>query len=117
MSLSWRESVVRNWGPGICCGMPLRVWLRALRENDFDVDASCWRRCLTISLATLPNSLFAVLERLAYGRRIRKCVVEPPVFIVGAWRSGTTLLHNLFAQDERFAFPNNYEVFYPHTFL
>jgi hypothetical protein len=33
------------------------------------------------------------------------------------WRSGTTHLHNLLAQDHRFAFPNSYQVFYPRTFL
>jgi hypothetical protein len=37
---------------------------------------------------------------------------------VGHWRSGTTLLHNLLAQDEQhFAFANTYQVVNPHTFL
>jgi omega-hydroxy-beta-dihydromenaquinone-9 sulfotransferase len=43
--------------------------------------------------------------------------VPPPVFILGIWRSGTTHLHNLLSQDDRFAFPNTYQVFYPHSFL
>jgi hypothetical protein len=39
------------------------------------------------------------------------------LFILGIWRSGTTHLHNLFAQDDRFAYPTFYQVLYPHTFL
>ena len=40
------------------------------------------------------------------------------MFILGHWRSGTTLLHDLVAQDtERFAFANTYQVVNPHTFL
>jgi len=39
------------------------------------------------------------------------------VFIVGHWRSGTTLLHELLAQDPRHAYPTNYQCFAPHHFL
>ena len=42
---------------------------------------------------------------------------DAPLFILGIWRSGTTHLHNLFAQDDRFAFANNYQVCFPRTFL
>jgi omega-hydroxy-beta-dihydromenaquinone-9 sulfotransferase len=31
--------------------------------------------------------------------------------------AGPRNLHNLLAQDERFAFPNTFQAFYPHTFL
>ena len=43
--------------------------------------------------------------------------VDAPLFILGIWRSGTTHLHNLFAQDDRFAYANNYQVSFPRTFL
>ena len=40
------------------------------------------------------------------------------MFILGHWRSGTTLLHYLLAQDaERFSFANTYQVVNPYTFL
>ena len=35
----------------------------------------------------------------------------------GHWRSGTTNPYNLFAADPRFAYPNLYQVVFPHTFL
>ena len=43
--------------------------------------------------------------------------VPPPLFVLGHWRSGTTHLHYLLGLDDRFAFPNFYQVIYPHTFL
>ena len=37
--------------------------------------------------------------------------------MIGHWRSGTTLLHELMCLDDRFAFPSNFETFVPHHFL
>src|SRR5207244_9423156 len=42
---------------------------------------------------------------------------EPPIFIVGHWRSGTTYLHELMVLDDRFAYPTTYECFAPNHFL
>lgn len=39
------------------------------------------------------------------------------IFVLGFWRSGTTLMHELLAQDERFCFPSNYACFHPHRFV
>jgi len=45
-------------------------------------------------------------------------ITQPPLFILGHWRSGTTLLHNLLTQDsDQFAYANTYQVVNPHTFL
>ena len=41
---------------------------------------------------------------------------QPPVIIVGHWRSGTTFLHNLMSRDPAFCFPTVAEVFRPHNF-
>jgi omega-hydroxy-beta-dihydromenaquinone-9 sulfotransferase len=57
------------------------------------------------------------MEDMRYGAQIASTVVHPPLFVLGVWRSGTTHLHNLLARDDRFAYPNNYEMLYPHTFL
>jgi hypothetical protein len=39
------------------------------------------------------------------------------VFVLGVWRSGTTLLYDLLAVDSRFAYPNYLQVNNPNTFL
>ena len=63
------------------------------------------------------NDIQRRFEAWKYADQIAQAKVHPPVFILGLGRSGTTHLHNLLAQDERFAFPNTYQVFFPHTFL
>src|SRR5262249_10259056 len=63
------------------------------------------------------NSCFRWWERWRYDAAIRAAHPQPPLFILGIWRSGTTHLHNLLARDPRMAFPDFFEVFYPHTFL
>lgn len=55
---------------------------------------------------------------MLHARRVgRTELVRPPVFILGHWRSGTTLMHELMTLDDQFAYPNNYEAFVPHHFL
>jgi len=39
------------------------------------------------------------------------------IFVLGFWRSGTTLMHELLSQDQRFCFPSNYAAFHPHHFV
>jgi hypothetical protein len=44
-------------------------------------------------------------------------VPHAPVFVLGHWRTGTTLLHELLACDPRLAAPTTYDCFAPHHFL
>ncbi len=92
-------------------------WLRLLIHNQFRIHPSCWGKAVTISLVSPCNSVAAWLENLRYGRRWRAQVVEPPLFVIGHYRSGTTLLHNLLAVDKRFASPTLLECSNPATFL
>ena len=77
----------------------------------------------SLQIGSLPllatyNSAARMVESAIYGRRIRRAVIpERPLFIVGHWRSGTTLLHNLICQDPQFTFPNLYQCVFPHHFL
>ena len=73
---------------------------------------------LLITLATPFNSLLARLQRLTHGARIDAvAIAQPPIFIIGHWRSGTTLLHELMALDSRLATPTTYQCFAPRHFL
>ena len=115
--MSWREAFLTRCGVGYFGGISLGLWLRVLHENRFSVDLPYWGRAAAITLGSLANTALARLETAVYGKRIRSTRVEPPLFILGIWRSGTTLLHNLLARDDRFAFANNYQVCFPNTFL
>lgn len=40
-----------------------------------------------------------------------------PFFILGHWRSGTTFVHNIFAQDPHFAHTTTYQTCFPHLMM
>jgi hypothetical protein len=105
------------FGPGVLAGITLGDWLRLLRDNGFRVSPGCLPRAGTITWSSWLNSLGRRVEQLKYGAAIDAAEVPPPLFVLGYFRSGTTLLHDLFAVDPRFAWPNLYQVIYPHAFL
>lgn len=117
MTMSWREAFVNKLGVGGLGGITLPGWLRVLRDNHFAVDRPYWGRAAIITLGSAPNTCIAALEHLLYDRKISQTKIDPPLFILGIWRSGTTFLHNLLAHDNRFAYPTTYQVFFPQTFL
>ncbi|MCO6458660.1 MAG: sulfotransferase [Pirellulaceae bacterium] len=115
--MAWRETFLRCFGPGMLGGITFGDWLRLLRENRFAIAPTSWLRALSITSQSTQNSLFRWLEQKRFGASFDDVEVPPPLFVLGHWRSGTTHLHNLLAVDRRFGFPNNYQVFFPHTFL
>jgi hypothetical protein len=98
-------------------GVDAATWRRILRETRFAVDLEYAPRAGLITLASLYNSLIKAREDRRFGAAVAAVEVQPPLVIVGHWRSGTTHLHRLLAQDPRFAFPNLHQVRHPHTFL
>jgi hypothetical protein len=115
--MSWREACLVRFGPGLFAGITLGRWLGVLRENRFAVGRPYWGRAAAITAGSVPNTVVAAWENFVYGRKIRDTSGAPPLFILGVWRSGTTHLHNLLAQDDRFTFPTTYQASFPHTFL
>jgi len=69
-------------------------------------------------LQIIPTLPLAFLQFLIFGRRIRKTNISiDPVFILGHYRSGTTLLQKLMVSDKRFGFLNYYDALFPNTNL
>ncbi len=99
------------------CGMTFPDWWQTLRVNRFAVAPRYWHRAALVTAGSVLNSWYQGREERLFGDQVDEAAVHPPLFILGHWRSGTTLLHNLLALDDRYAFPNLYEVFFPHTFL
>ena len=113
--MQWQERLLRSVGPGVLGGVTFSQWCGLLRHEDLDL--SCLPRALAITLQSLKNSAFHRYEQHRYASLVRTVTIQPPLFILGHWRSGTTHLHQLLAQDQRFAFPNGYQTAFPHTFL
>ncbi len=64
------------------------------------------------------NSLLNAISSLVYGRRVAaQRLNHPPVFILGHWRSGTTMLHNLLTLNPELGFLNLYQCLNPGHFL
>ena len=78
---------------------PLPVWLRLVLRNG-GVPKPYWgklARVLALSAACAPLRL---AEIFVYAHRMNKALIaEPPLFVLGLARTGTTHLHNLLAQD------------------
>ncbi len=75
-------------------------------------------RWITIAFVSGLNSLYGVLEKLFFGRQVARTeILHPPLFILGHWRSGTTMLHNLMSLDPQVTFPNLYQCVNPGHFL
>lgn len=98
-------------------GLTFRKWLQVVRENHWSIPWRFWPRAMMLTAASLGNSLSAWIEDRRFAKQIEAVRIQPPLFILGHWRSGTTHLHNLLSVDDRFAVPNFYQVVYPHGFL
>lgn len=98
-------------------GITFGDWCKLLRENRLAVDPAFWGKALTLTHLSLRNTMLSRQEERTYGEKTAAAEIEPPLFIIGHWRTGTTLMHNLLALDERFAHPTLFQVSNPHTFL
>ena len=115
--MDWRESMLSFCGPGILSGISLGDWLHLLRRQQGQIDFSRLPRVASITLQSLKTSVLARVERRKYDPLLKDVIIQPPLFILGHWRNGTTHLHQLIAQDNRFSFPNTYQTAFPRIFL
>lgn len=109
----------RSWSEGqLFSGMSLGPWLRLLLKNRLAVSPRRWPMAASNTAMAALNSGLGLAQRAIYGRVIsRTNVPDNPVFILGHWRSGTTLLHELLGLDDRHRCPSTYECLAPHHFL
>lgn len=99
-------------------GITHKTWLKLLWENRFAIDPVYWHKAAFLTVRSIFNSYLAMKEKKNYHHKLKYFKIEkPPIFIIGHWRSGTTLLHNIFIQNKQFAYPNLLQVSNPHTFL
>jgi hypothetical protein len=115
MKLKHQWSLQQNFLMGLTFGH----WMRVLADNRFHISPAYLHRAAAITLVSPLNSLNALIERLRFGKAIDATkITQPPLFILGHWRSGTTHLHDLLSQDDtQFHAPNTFQVTNPLTFL
>jgi hypothetical protein len=75
------------------------------------------RYILTLVVSAILDPL-GKAENFSNRSKIQKNMpVEPPVFIIGFWRSGTTFLHNLLSFDKQFAYVSTFQGIFPNHLL
>ncbi len=113
-----KQNFYPPWSPRFWNGMRLGSYLGLLAENGFRIHPFKWPMFgLGFGVSCL-NSVLGAMQDLIFARRIAATqIAEPPTFIIGHWRSGTTLIHELFTLDNQFGFPNNFDAFAPNHLL
>jgi len=99
-------------------GADFSVWMKLLGENKFNVSLKKIPHVFFITFIIILFSPLAIMEKIFSWRKIRKVKLkEPPIFILGHWRQGTTLLHDLFNCNPDWAFMTLFESIFPNHFL
>jgi hypothetical protein len=108
----------RFWIPRFWDGMSCSAWLSILARNHFAIAPSRWGMALIVFAISIANFFLWALQELFLGRRIRTTAIsDEPIFVIGHWRSGTTLLHELLVRDSRHTYADTYACFAPNHFI
>jgi omega-hydroxy-beta-dihydromenaquinone-9 sulfotransferase len=98
-------------------GSSFKNCLRLLADNQ-PIEPRYWHKAayvLFMSLLGVPGS---AAEHWQYDQVIAEtAIAQPPVFIIGHWRSGTTYLHNLISQDSQFGSFTSFQAWTPNNCL
>jgi len=108
----------RDWSPRMWQGADYFTWLRLLAQNRFAVEPAYWYIAAICCVTTFAHTVLRWLQHGLYGDRVAATPIDPPpVFVVGHWRTGTTLLHELLILDDRHTSPTFLQCFTPCDFL
>jgi omega-hydroxy-beta-dihydromenaquinone-9 sulfotransferase len=108
----------RPWIPRFWDGMNISGWLGLLVRNHFAIAPQRIAMAIIVFMVSLVNFVLWAIQTIFLGRRIKRTMLkDDPIFVIGHWRSGTTLLHELLVLDGRNTFPDTYACFAPNHFL
>lgn len=79
-----------------------------------DKKANFW---LTKGICRILSPFVALQERRYRKELAGRPLQNEPLFILGHWRSGTTFVHNIFAQDKHFGYTTTYQTVFPHYIM
>ncbi|EWM20489.1 hypothetical protein Naga_100382g4 [Nannochloropsis gaditana] len=99
-------------------GMPADQFLSYIIQNG--VDPVFWHRALYATYISLMAAFFWIPkeeEKYSVEQIEEVPILHPPIFIIGHYRSGTSLLHELLNNDERLVAPTAFQCYVPRIFL
>jgi len=102
----------------IISGMKLGKLYALLARNNVSTHPRNIARLLFLVQGGFWASVLARLEGARFGQKIRSAAVpEDPIFIIGHWRSGSTLLQQLLSVDPALVTSTSFHVAFPDSFL
>ncbi|MBI4520425.1 MAG: sulfotransferase [Gemmatimonadetes bacterium] len=90
---------------------------KVLAAHQFKISPRAFRAVARMSIESVSHSLAGLAQKALHGGATAETKSQKPVFIIGHWRSGTTLLHEALCADRSFNSPNTYECLFPQHFL
>ena len=104
----------REWVPRMWEGSDFFAWLRLLTRNRFAVEPACWYIAAIVTGKSLLNTGLGWLQHARYADRVAATPApHDPLFVLGHWRTGTTLLHELLILDARHTYPTTHDCIEP----
>jgi omega-hydroxy-beta-dihydromenaquinone-9 sulfotransferase len=102
----------------LTAGITLKHLFRLLHRNKISFQPKYLLRLFFIFQSANWSSLFALIDKKKFGKSLETIEKIPaPIFIIGHWRTGTTLLHKLMSLDPNFIAPTLFHVAIPDGFL
>src|ERR1700722_12808322 len=112
------KSSAPEWTPHFWLGCDLFAWLRLVCRNHLAVHLRYVYVALIVTAVSVVHTFLRWLQEALLGYRIERTPIRhAPLFILGHWRTGTTLLHELLILDPRHTFPSTYQCLSPNHFL
>lgn len=112
-----QQSRQRDWSPRFWEGCDYFAYLKLLARNRFAVGPAHWPIALIAHTVTFTNTLGRWFQHGLYHSRVKQTPIQPPIFVIGHWRTGTTLLHELMTLDPRHGSPTTLHCMCPCHFL
>ncbi len=84
----------------------------------YRIDIRYYPKFLLSFLISLIFEVMNLAERIVEKRMLKNVFAEePPIFVIGFWRSGTTLLHSMLCQDKRAGYVTTFQGVFPNLVL
>lgn len=104
----------REWAPRLWEGADFFAWLRLLTRNRFAVEPAYWYIAAIVTGKSFLNTCLGWAQHARYDNRLAAVrLPDDPLFVLGHWRSGTTLLHELLILDDRHTCPTTHDCLEP----
>ncbi len=95
-------------------GSNLSTFFGTLKYGKVEMDILL--RLIITFLVVLISTPFQWIDKLYFKKIMKKKhIPEDPVFVVGHWRSGTTFLHGILAEDTLMGFVTTYQSVFPNN--